>query len=234
MLIADRRHAARALHWSESRRVCYADVSKRRIHTACMFVKSRKAEQFDATRRILLDTARALFAEHSFAGTGTEEVVRRAGVTRGALYYHFKDKRALFVAVVNDLHGEIATTVGAALAAASDPWEGLRAALAAYLDACMNPRVQRIVLLDAPSVFGWAAWREFDAEHGAAMLTAVLGGLMEAGIVEPGPVEPLAHMLLGALSEAGLVIAGAEDAAAARQAVGLSLDRLLRGLRTQS
>ena len=211
--------------------MCYVDVSKGRIHTVCMPVKNRKAEQSDATRRVLLDTARALFAEFGFAGTGTEEVVRRAGVTRGALYYHFKDKRALFLAVVDELHSGIATDVAGAMTAVPHPWEGLRAALAAYLDACMSPEVQRIVLLDAPSVFGWAAWREFDAEHGAAMLTAMLGGLMEAGLVEPGPIEPLAHMLLGALSEGGLVIAGAEDAAAARAAVGLSLDRLLRGLR---
>ena len=191
----------------------------------------RQAERSEQTRRALLDVARRLFAERGFAGTGTEEVVRQAGVTRGALYYHFRDKRDLFRAVVEDVQQEIMGQVQAAAASAAEPWEGLRAGLHAFLDACMSPAVQRVVLGDGPSVLGWAAWRELDARYGFGLLRMALQGLMDAGLVEPQPVEPLAHMLLGALSEAGLVIAGAEDAQAAREAVGRSLDRLLRGLR---
>ena len=196
-----------------------------------MPVKGRKAEQYEHTRRLLLDVARRLFAEHGYAGTATEEVVRRAGVTRGALYYHFRDKRDLFRAVVEDLQQQILGQVQAAAATAADPWAALRAGLHAFLDACMEPAVQRIVLLDAPSVLGWAAWRELDAKYGFGLLRTVLQELMDAGLLEPQPVEPLAHILLGALSEAGLVIAEAEDVAEARAAVGASLDRLLRGLR---
>ena len=199
-----------------------------------MSVKRRKAEQFDQTRRLLLEVARRLFAEPGYAGTGTEEVVQQAGVTRGALYYHFRDKRDLFRAVVEDLQQELMQRIQEAAAAPDDPWERLRAGLHTYLDACQEPAIQRIILLDAPSVLGWAEWRAIDARYGFGLLRTVLQGLMDAGLLDPQPVEPLAHMLLGALSEAGMVIAQAEDAQAARVAVGASLDRLLRGLRPAS
>jgi len=195
-----------------------------------MATRGRKAEQYEHTRRQLLDVAARLFAEQGYAGTGTEEVVRQAGVTRGALYYHFRDKRDLFLAVVEDLLQQGLVEIQAAEAAATDPWEALRAGLHAFLDACMEPSVQRIVLIDAPSVLGWAAWRELDAKYGFGLLRAALQGLLDAGLLEPQPVDPLAHMLLGALGEAGMVIAEAEDAQAARRDVGDSLDRLLRGL----
>ena len=199
-----------------------------------MSVKRRKAEQFDQTRRLLLEVARRLLAERGYAGTGTEEVVQQAGVTRGALYYHFRDKRDLFRAVVEDLQQELMQRIQEAAAAPDDPWERLRAGLHTYLDACQEPAIQRIILLDAPSVLGWAEWRAMDARYGFGLLRTVLQGLMDAGLLDPQPVEPLAHMLLGALSEAGMVIAQAEDAQAARVAVGASLDRLLRGLRPAS
>ena len=180
---------------------------------------------------MLLDVGRRLFAERGYAGAGTEEIVRHAGVTRGALYYHYRDKQDLFRAVVEDLQQELMQRVQAAAGAEADPWERLRAGMHAFLDACREPAVRRIVLVDAPAVLGWAAWRELDARYGFGLLRAALQGLLDAGLLEPQPVEPLAHVLLGALSEAGLVIAQAEDVQAARAAVGASLDRLLRGLR---
>jgi AcrR family transcriptional regulator len=196
-----------------------------------MFVKGRKAAQYEQTRRQLLDIARRLFAAHGFAGAGTEEVVQQAGVTRGALYYHFRDKRALFQAVVEDLQQQILERVQQAAAAAADPWEGLRVGLHAFLDACMDPAVQRIVLTDAPSVLGRATWREIDARYGFGLLRSALQGLIDAGRMAPQPVDPLAHMLLGALSEAGLMIAESDDPKTTRREVGDSLDRLLHGLR---
>ena len=199
-----------------------------------MFVKDRKAERSAQTRRLLLDVARRLFAEHGYAGTATEQVVQQAGVTRGALYYHFRNKQDLFRAVVEDLQEELMQRLLAAAAAETDPWQRLRAGMHAFLDACREPAIRRIVLLDAPSVLGWAAWREIDARYGFGLLRAVLQGLMDAGLLEPQPVEPLAHVLLGALSEAGMVIAQADDVEAARDAVGASLDRLVRGLRADA
>ena len=143
-----------------------------------MFVKGRQAERSEQTRRVLLDVARRLFAEHGYAGTATEQVVRRAGVTRGALYYHFRDKRDLFRAVVEDLQQELLQRIQEEAAAPDDPWERLRAGLHTFLDACQEPAVQRIILLDAPSVLGWAEWRALDARYGFGLLRTAAPGLV--------------------------------------------------------
>jgi AcrR family transcriptional regulator len=196
-----------------------------------MYDKGSKAERSEKTRQQLLHVARRLFAERGYAATATEEVVRQAGVTRGALYYHFHDKRDLFRAVVEDLQQELMRRILAAAPATADPWGRLHAAINSFLDACLDAAVRQIVLVDAPSALGWSAWREIDARYGFALMQAGLQALLDAGLIEPQPVAPLAHLLLGALSEAGLVIAEAEDEHEARDAVGGSLDRLLQGLR---
>ena len=193
-----------------------------------------KADQAERTRRSLLDIARRRFGEQGYAGTGTEEIVRQAGVTRGALYYHFRDKQALFRAVVEDLLAHGMQQIWLAAATVVDPWERLRTALQAFLDACLDPMVRRIVLVEAPAVLGWSAWREIDAQYSLGLLCTGLQAVRDAALIEPQPIEPLAHMLLGALGEAGMVIAEADDVPAARAAVGESLDRLLRGLRAQA
>src|SRR6266550_3220506 len=115
-----------------------------------MNVKSRKAEQSEGTRKALLKVARDLFARHGFSDVSTEEIVRKAGVTRGALYHHFRDKRDLFAAVVEQVEQEVLERVAEAALAETDAWEQQRAAIGAYLDVCLEPAVQRIVLVDAP------------------------------------------------------------------------------------
>jgi AcrR family transcriptional regulator len=194
-------------------------------------MSSRKAEQSEATRGALLCAARELFTERGYADTPTEEIVQAAGVTRGALYHHFKDKQDLFTAVVEGVEQQTLERVAAADVEETDPWEQQRVAVGAFLDTCLDPAVQRIVLTDAPSVLGLAAWREIEARYGLALVRAGLQLVMDAGLIEEQPIEPLAHMLLGAMAEAGLLIAHAEDPVAARQEVGDSLDRILRGLR---
>jgi AcrR family transcriptional regulator len=196
-----------------------------------MNVKNRKAEQSELTRNALVDAARSLFSDRGYAGVSTEEIVQSAGVTRGALYHHFRDKQDLFTAVVEQVEQEVLERVAGAAVAETDPWEQQRVAVGAFLDACLDPAVQRIILTDAPSVLGLAAWREIEARYGLALVRAGLQLVMDAGLIEHQPIEPLAHMLLGAMAEAGLLIAQAEDAETARREVGDSLDRILRGLR---
>jgi AcrR family transcriptional regulator len=196
-----------------------------------MNVKNRKAEQSAATRNALVDAARSLFGERGFAAVSTEEIVQAAGVTRGALYHHFKDKQDLFTAVVERVEQEILERVAAAALAEADVWEQQRVAVGAFLDGCLDPAVQRVILTDAPSVLGLAAWREIEARYGLALVRAGLQNVMDAGLIERQPLEPLAHMLLGAMAEGGLLIARADDPEAARREVGDSLDRILRGLR---
>jgi AcrR family transcriptional regulator len=199
-----------------------------------MNVKNRKAEQSEATRAALVRVARELFAGRGYAAVPTEEIVQRAGVTRGALYHHFKDKRALFRAVVEELEQETAERIGAAALEETDPWQVQLTALHTYLDICLDPAVQTILLVDAPSVLGPAEWREIEATYGLALVRMGLEVVMEAGMIERQPLEPLAHLILGALGEAGLMIARAEDQKAARHEVGESVERLLEGLRVKA
>ena len=196
-----------------------------------MNVKRTKAEQSELTQEALLKAARELFTEKGYAATATEEIVQRAGVTRGALYHHFRDKEELFEAVFAAAERDLVEKVRAAIGSAQlGPWEGLSVGCQAFLDACLEPAVQRIILLDAPSVLGWETWRRIDAEYGLGLVRQGLQAAVDTGYIDPLPVEPLAHMLLGALNEGAMFIARAENLPSARAVVGAVVDRLLRGL----
>jgi AcrR family transcriptional regulator len=191
-----------------------------------------KAAQREATMGALIGAARALFAERGYAGVGTEEIVQQAGVTRGALYHHFRGgKEELFRAVLIQLSAETVQRVGQAAAATDDPWEELVLGSEAFLDACATPEVQRIVLLDAPSVLGWDVRRAIDADYGLRLLEAAIQNAMDAGRLLPGSASAVAHVLAGALDEAAMVVARAEDPAAARAEMSVTIRRLLEGLR---
>ncbi len=197
-----------------------------------MTVKSRKLEQSLATRAALIKTARKLFARLGYAATDIETVARRTRVTRGALYHHFKDKRDLFSAVF-DLEEQKLTVIvaQAASAKAGAAWDGIIAGCNAFLDACLEPAVQQIVLIDALAVLGWDRWREIDAKYNLQLTTAALQAAVDQGIIAPGPVDSMAHVLMGALTEGAIFIAHADDKPAARRAVGENVERLLSGLR---
>lgn len=197
-----------------------------------MNVKRTQAERSEATRDALIEAARALFAERGYADVGTEEIVRAASVTRGALYHHFVGKRELFEAVYERVEAELAQQIasGALESGAAAPLEAMRAGAEMFLRACTEPEAQRIVLLDGPSVLGWDRWREIAAEHGLGLIEATLQAAIEAGAIEAQPVRPLAHVLMGALDEAAMLVARAEDPEGMREEVGRTLDSLLTGL----
>jgi len=190
-----------------------------------------KLRQPEATRAALVASARALFAERGYAAVGTEEIVARAGVTRGALYHHFGDKKDLMRAVLHDLSRELAEASATAALKETDQWRQILAAVAAFLDACIDPAVQRIMMTDAPSVLGWDEWREIDTQYGLGLVKASLTQAMETGLIERQPVDPLAHLFVGALDEAAMYIARADDSALARREMGESIERMLEGLR---
>jgi AcrR family transcriptional regulator len=197
-----------------------------------MEARGARAEQSGATRAALLAVARELFAERGYAGVGTEEIVRRAKVTRGALYHHFDDKKDLFRAVHEQLEAELAQTIGARLAEgqAVGALDLLRTGVGIFLDACTDRALARIVLVDAPSVLGWQEWREIDERHGLGLVTAALEGAVASGEIAPQPVKLLAHLLLGAMGEAGMLIANADDPDVTRKEVEPALLTLLEGL----
>ncbi|MEY2452821.1 MAG: hypothetical protein QOD92_2395 [Acidimicrobiaceae bacterium] len=190
-----------------------------------------QAERSATTRAALLAAARELFAADGFAATGREQIAERAGVSRGALYHHFGSKEKLFRAVVEELEVEIGEQVMIAASQSDDAAEELRLGCMAFLDACLDPAVRRVVLIEAPVVLGWEQWREIDAQHGLSLVTAALSAVVESGQMTAVAVEPLAHMLLGALNEAAMLVAHASKPKAARAEVGrtveLLLDRLL-------
>src|SRR5215208_4232549 len=140
-----------------------------------------QSERSGATQGALITTARQLFAERGYANVGTEEIVRAAGVTRGALYHHFDGKGGLFRAVFEQVEAEISERLASEALSRSDPWEAMVAGLELFLDLCTDPEVQRIALLDAPSVLGWEVWREIEGRYGLGLMRLGLENLMDAG-----------------------------------------------------
>jgi AcrR family transcriptional regulator len=191
-----------------------------------------QADRSAATRGALIAAARRLFAERGYAAVGTPEVAAAAGVTRGALYHQFADKADLFLAVYELVEQEIAERIGELVAAAgaTDPVEALTAGAEAFLDACAEPEIQRIVLIEAPAVLGWDTWRAVGLKYGLGLTEAILRAAIDAGRIAEQPVRPLAHVLIGALDEAALYVARAEDPVAAREQMSAVLGRLVRGL----
>jgi len=197
-------------------------------------VTPTKAEQADATRTALSAAARQLFTERGYAATSTTEIVERAGVTRGALYHHFAAKDELFRAVFEQLEGEVTEHVAHQALTSDDPLEQLRRGTRAYLDACIDPAVQRVVLLDGPSVLGWETWQEIEQRYGYGLVVAGVEAAIAAGLIAAQPVEALAHVLFGALTEAGMVVARADEPRTARSEMEAAMDRLLDGLRAST
>src|SRR5918999_1021120 len=199
-----------------------------------MEARSRNTERSEATRVKLVRAARHLFARRGYAAVGTEQIVRRARVTRGALYHHFRDKRDLFRAVHEQIEAELARKIGEQIAeVGNDPGEVLHQGVRTFLDACTDPAIARIALVDAPSVLGWEEWRATEERYGLGLVTFGLRAAMDAGALRAQPVKPLAHLLLGAMEEAGMVIANASDPQVARREVEPALLGLLDGLRAE-
>ena len=193
-------------------------------------VHRTKPEHGAQTKAELVAVARELFALRGHAGVALKEVSDRAKVTRGALYHHFPGKDSLFRAVCEQVAEEVSQRLIARAAREPTAWARLEAGCLAFLDECARPDVRQILLTDAPAVLGWEAFRELDGRHGLGLLKAGLQSAIDEGAVAPLPPDTLAHMLVAALNEAGMVVARAKDPQAARQEAVLSIRRLLRGI----
>jgi AcrR family transcriptional regulator len=191
----------------------------------------RREAEAQATRDALVRAALELFTKRGYAGVGTEEIVTQAKVTRGALYHHFEDKRDLFRAVFERVEARLMERIGARMEATDDPWALMLTGMRSFLDACEEPAVKQIALTDAPSVLGWQEWREIDNRHGLGLTRAALQGAVDAGVLRPIAVEPMAHLFVAALSEAAFVIAHADHPRKARAEVERALIELVEGLR---
>jgi len=198
-----------------------------------MEIKRRTQEERSAaTRDALISAARKLWGQRGYAEVGTPEIAKEAGVTRGAMYHQFADKAALFREVVEaveqDVMARMATTVAAS--GATTPADAIRAAVDAWLDVSGDPEVRQLVLLDAPAVLGWAGFRDVAQRYSLGMTEHLLTEAIRAGQLVRQPVRPLATVMIGALDEAAMAIATAEDPKRARKEIRFVLRRLIDGM----
>jgi AcrR family transcriptional regulator len=187
------------------------------------------ASRASATRGALIAAARRLFVEKGYFNTGTEEIVRDANLTRGALYHHFTDKKALFLAVFEAVENDLLASAGES-ARPADALERLQTGLLGFLDASLTPEVQRVLLIDGPAVLGWHEWRALEARYGLGMIRQLLADAIDEGTLAPQPVDPLAHILLAAVDEAALFIANAPKPRVARDASARAMRSILAGI----
>lgn len=192
----------------------------------------RRLERGLATRRLLVATASALFAEHGYDHTSIETVLAQAAVSRGSLYHHFPGKKDLFEAVVAELETRVGQQVVDAAAAdgETDPVAAMTKGFLAWIELAGDPVVRRILLTDAPAVLGWQRWREIEEQYALGMIKTVLAEAADAGRLAPELADPFAHMLLATLSELAHLIAVADDVAAAQASAQAALAEYLARL----
>ena len=199
------------------------------VNTAVKKPRESQADRSARTRGALLLGARELFAEQGFAATSRDEIAARAGVTRGALYHHFASKTEVAAAVVEELEGELVDRVVDAARLGSGVRDQLHRGCRAYMDACADPTMARI-LADAPAVLGLEACRALDAVACAPLLAEVFVLAENEGIAVPGDREVAAALLLGFLNEAAGLVAAAPTDRALRDRVGATVDEFLARL----
>lgn len=188
-----------------------------------------QAQRREATTGALVDAARELFAKDGYPATPLDAVAARANVTKGAVYHHFDGKRQLFEAVFAREVAKLSETLAAVYARKNDPWDAFVASCRAFLEECLEPGLQRIVLLDAFAAIGWEAVRDLEAPLLDSMEVAVARAI-DAGRITPRQTGPLAHFLFGALCETAMVVARAENQNSAHRNAVAELGRIMNAL----
>ncbi|MBU9766451.1 TetR/AcrR family transcriptional regulator [Mycobacterium sp. TNTM28] len=189
-----------------------------------------REQRSEGTRSALVAAARGLFVERGYAGVSTGDIARVAAVTRNALYYHFPNKEAVFRAVYEDVEGQLAQRVIPAALAHTTVRGQLEAGIEEFLDGCLDPTVARVSVLEAPAALGFTQMREIDNRNYLGALRDGLRTAIETGELPDLPVDTLASMIIGALDEAALLIATADDPDAARGEAGVAARALVDGL----
>lgn len=184
------------------------------------------------TRRTLLDTALSLFATREYAGISAEELVRGAGLTRGALYHHFDGKRGLFEAIFEELERQAAQRIRTAIESVSDPFDRVDRGVAEFLAVCAEQDFRHVVLQQGPIALGWQRWRELDQQHLGGLVLEAVRNLLDAALIRPHPAELVASAFYGALTELSLTIAETDDPQQAHTRAASLVHDLMGGLAT--
>jgi AcrR family transcriptional regulator len=171
-------------------------------------------ERRQATRAAILKAARRLFGERGFAATTIDEVAAGARVAKGAVYHHFATKEALFEAVFDQVSQELLVEVDRAARSEKDALAAMAKGTQAYFAACAKDTTGQIVLHDGPAVLGWERWREIDNRHFGGRFPIAIERAMNDGLIARQPVEPLARLLLGAVTEVAIACSGRDLAKA--------------------
>jgi AcrR family transcriptional regulator len=194
-------------------------------------MRSRRVDYTESTRQALVDSALELFTKRGYAGTSLDAIVKRARVTKGALYHHFSGKQALFEAAFDLVETAAMDRLSAVVDGEGTAWERAMAGIQAYVRVCLEPSYQRIVIHEAPVVMGWERWREAEEHFSYGLVRSTVEALVNAGEIEPLPVEVTARVLFGALAAGAEVIAGAEDSKSTAADVTRTIVALITGLR---
>jgi len=190
---------------------------------------SLRSQHVEATRRAVLDAARAAFGAKGYAQASVDEIAAAAGVTKGAVYHHFAGKEALFRAVHAEVEADAMRRTAAADDPAAAPLDRIVAQVNGYLDAALDEEIRRITLVDGPALLGLDP--DIPGQQAAhAALRAFLTDAMAAGEIADFDPDVLAHVVAGLALHGGLIIARAGDPDAVRASLGPALAALLRGL----
>lgn len=193
-----------------------------------MSTHDRRIEHGRSTRAALVRSARRLFRK-GYDAVGTPEIVRAAKVTRGALYHHFEDKRALFAAVVEEVARDLVASIDAVAEPSKDqPLDAVLAGCRAFLAAARVEETRQIFLVDAPAVLGWAAWRAIDTRHGLGSLEAGLQACADKGLISARDGGSIARLISGALNEIAFVLVKLEPGDPAASELDRHMERMVR------
>lgn len=191
--------------------------------------RSRR-EMIEETRAKLIAAARKAFGEKGYSGASMDDFTAEAGLTRGALYHHFGDKRGLFEAVVREIDVEMAARLKAIAASAGSRWEGFMQENVGYVELALEPEIQRILLRDGPAVLGDPS-RWPSADGCIAAIREHLEALQAEDLVRGDiDAEVAARLISGASTDAALWIANADDPDAASAKAIPAFKALLEGL----
>jgi AcrR family transcriptional regulator len=170
-----------------------------------------QAERREKTQAAIVSAATRIFGERGFAATTMDDIAAAARVAKGAVYHHFSTKEALFEAVFEQVSLELIGDLDRISRAEKDALAAMAAGTQAYFAACSKGATGQIILRDGPAVLGWERWREIDAKHFGGKFPLALNAAMDAGLIARQPIEPLARLLLGAVTEAAVACASGGD-----------------------
>ncbi|MFC0113120.1 TetR/AcrR family transcriptional regulator [Kibdelosporangium aridum] len=194
-------------------------------------MRSRRADYSESTKQALVDSASDLFTKNGYAATSLDAIVKRARVTKGALYHHFSGKQALFEAAFHQVETRAMAQLTKAIDGGGSPWERALDGVQEYIKVCLDPTYQRLVIREAPVVMGYERWRECEERYSFGIVRSVLESLIEAGELGDVPIEVTARMMFASLAAGAQIIAEASDPKKASAEVFTALIHMIEGIR---